>query len=56
MLACRVQEEVIKKPHLSFEKWGSKSPYHTFLPSKAIGERVSEGIIPEWAGKSTTKN
>jgi len=41
--------------HLSFKKWGSKSSYHTFAPSKGIGERVSEGILTEWAGLSTYK-
>jgi hypothetical protein len=36
-----------KKPHLFYEKWGSKSPYYTFPPSKGIGERISMGMITE---------
>jgi hypothetical protein len=27
-----------------------------FLPSKGIGERISKGILTEWAGKSTSKD
>jgi len=45
----------IKKPHPCFKKWGSKSPYHTFPPSKGIGERISMGMIPEWEGMSISK-
>jgi hypothetical protein len=26
------EERVIKKPHLSFKKWGSRAPYHTLPP------------------------
>jgi hypothetical protein len=27
----------------------------TFLPGKVIGERISEGILTEWEGMSTSK-
>jgi len=50
------QEGAIKKPHLSFKKWGSKSPYHIFPPSKGIGERISEGMIAEWEKLSIQKD
>jgi hypothetical protein len=39
--------EPTKKTHLSFKKWGSKSPSHAFLPSKVIGELISERILTE---------
>jgi hypothetical protein len=45
-----------KKPHLFFKKWGSKSPYHTFPPSKGIGELISEGMITERKRKSISKS
>jgi hypothetical protein len=31
----------------------SKSPSHSFLPSKVIGELSSEGILTEWGRMST---
>ena len=40
---------------LSFKKWGSKSSYQPFAPSKGIGERVSEGMITKREGKITLR-
>jgi len=37
----------LQKSHLSFEKWGFKISYHTFPPSKGIGEIISVGMITE---------
>jgi hypothetical protein len=51
-----IQEEVIKKPHLSFKKWGFKISLPYLPPSKGIGERISMGMITEWEGMSTSIN
>jgi hypothetical protein len=54
-MSCLHEEVITKKPHLSFKNWGLKTPFHTFLPSKVIGEHISEGMIVEWEGMSTSK-
>jgi hypothetical protein len=43
------------KTPLSFNKWGFKISLPCLPSEQGVGERISEGIIAEWEGLSTSK-